>query len=78
MTAPTRIPLGGRAIPEPGKFLLQERTSDGAVVREFEHDAAHCAAEELVKLHGFQPDRYDGLVTAWTSILAYRHHRGLI
>lgn len=58
MTASTRIPLGGRAIPEPGKFLLQERTPDGAVVREFKHDAAHCATTELVKLHGFQPDRY--------------------
>lgn len=62
MTAPTksRIPLGGRAIRETSRYLLQERTPDGEVVRTLKHDAAHCAVTELWLLHSFQPERYEG------------------
>lgn len=60
--APVRpvLPFGGRAIPEPSRFLLQERTPDGEVVREFEHRAARCAMDELWLLNNLQPERYQG------------------
>lgn len=52
------LPLGGWAVPEPRRYLLQERTPDGTIVRQFEHAAASCAADELVILRDLQPGRY--------------------
>lgn len=50
--------LGRHAVPATRRYLLQERTPDGGIVREFEHAAASCAADELVTLRDLQPQRY--------------------
>lgn len=46
-------------IPEAPRYLLQERTRDGEIVRSLEHRAAHCATAEMALLLSLQPARYE-------------------